>query len=94
MNQLLKSKTFDEFRVKVGASFTTKFPRIETKTNWIDAECDCSNYFKLFMCEHILGIAQRKKYVKPPPEAKNIKLGQKRKPGRPRKLKKALDIEY
>lgn len=93
VNQLTRCKTFDEFKRKQTVSFTTVYPKNETKTNWVDAECDCASFFKLNMCGHVLGLALRKKFVKAPPEAKNVPLGVKRKPGRPRKAKGALVIQ-
>jgi hypothetical protein len=45
------------------------------------------------MCKHVVGIALRLKFCRAPAEAKNIPLGQKRKPGRPAKAKKALLIQ-
>lgn len=86
-------KTFDEFKQKLGLSFTASFPKIETPDNWINATCDCANYFKLFMCEHIVGLALRKKLVTAPIEAKNVPLGMKRKRGRPCKAKNALVVQ-
>lgn len=61
-----------------------------TSDNWIYGTCDCADGFKLFVCEHMVGIALRKKVAFPPPEAKTIPIGQKRKPGRPSKPKPAL----
>jgi hypothetical protein len=45
------------------------------------------------ICKHIIGIAIRLKYVKPPPEARNISIQGKRKRGRPSKAKKALIVQ-
>ena len=50
-------------------------------------------HLKKFICKHIVGIALRLKYVKAPAASKNVPLGQKRKPGRPAKAKKALLIQ-
>lgn len=61
--------------------------------NWMAAECECRNYYKLFLCEHIVGIALRKKLTKAPPEAKNVPIGAKRQRGRPRKAKGALIVQ-
>jgi hypothetical protein len=45
------------------------------------------------MCKHIIGLAIRLKAAKPPPAAKEIPRGQKRKRGRPNKSSKALIID-
>jgi hypothetical protein len=50
-------------------------------------------FFKNMICKHIIGIAIRLKYVKPPPEARNISIQGKRKRGRPSKAKKALIVQ-
>ena len=42
------------------------------------------------MCKHLVGVALRRKYVKAPPSAKDIPIGEKRKRGRPKKSTKAL----
>ncbi|CAF4614664.1 unnamed protein product [Rotaria sp. Silwood2] len=43
-----------------------------------------------FICKHVIGMAIRLKSCKPPPSAKDIALGQKRKRGRPRKATTTL----
>lgn len=68
----------------------TSFEYPVTAENWIFGNCDCCNGFKLFVCEHMIGIALRLKVASAPPEAKTIPIGQKRKPGRPKKSKPAL----
>jgi hypothetical protein len=50
-------------------------------------------FFKQLCCKHIVGIAIRLKHALPPPEAKNIPIGEKRKRGRPAKAKKALIVQ-
>jgi hypothetical protein len=45
------------------------------------------------MCKHRIGLAIRLKSAKPPPAAKEIPIGQKRKRGRPNKSSKALIID-
>jgi hypothetical protein len=45
------------------------------------------------MCRHIIGLAIHLKAAKPPPAAKEISIGQKRKRGRPNKSSKALIID-
>lgn len=57
---------------------------------WDDGKCDCPDFFKKFICKHLVGMAIRLKLVKPPIEVKTVPLGEKRKRGRPAKAKKAL----
>lgn len=38
-----------------------------TAENWIFGNCDCCNGFKLFVCEHMIGIALRLKVASAPP---------------------------
>lgn len=82
--------TFEDFQYEAFAVAHTKFDYPITSDNWIYGTCDCADGFKLFVCEHMVGIALRKKVAFPPPEAKTIPIGQKRKPGRPSKPKPAL----
>ncbi|CAF4368506.1 unnamed protein product [Rotaria sp. Silwood2] len=60
---------------------------------WKEATCTCPSFMKKFICKHTIGISIRLKYCKPPPEAKNVTIGTKRKRGRPSKAKKALLIQ-
>ncbi|CAF4450207.1 unnamed protein product [Rotaria socialis] len=50
-------------------------------------------FFKKLMCKHVVGMAIRLNHCKPPPAAKNVKIGEKRRRGRPSKSKKALLIQ-
>ncbi len=45
------------------------------------------------MCEHVVGIVIGLNYCKPPPAAKGIIIGEKKRRGRPVKVKKALLIQ-
>lgn len=81
---------FDSFKKNSFSFHDTKFEYPTKRENWLCSECDCRDYFKLYICEHIIGIAIRLKLVVPPVEAKNVPIGQKRKRGRPAKAKSAL----
>jgi hypothetical protein len=59
---------------------------------WRKTTCTCPSFLKNYICKHIIGMSIRLKYFKPPPEAKNVEIGKKRKRGRPSKAKKALLI--
>ncbi len=45
------------------------------------------------MCKHFVGMAVRLNCCKPPPAAKDVKIGEKRRRGRPSNAKKALLIQ-
>jgi hypothetical protein len=60
---------------------------------WTKGICNCPNFFKEYICKHAIGTGIRLKFCKPPPAAKDIPLGEKRKGGRPRKITKALVID-
>lgn len=82
--------TFDDFKYEAFAVTHTTFDYPISSENWIYGVCDCADGFKLFVCEHMVGIALRTKVTFAPPEAKNIPIGEKRKPGRPSKPKPPL----
>lgn len=82
--------TFAQFKHEAFAFVHTSYDYPVTAENWIHGECDCRDGFKLFVCEHLVGVALRLKVVSAPAEAKSIPIGQKRKPGRPSKAKSAL----
>ncbi len=63
------------------------------EAKWLGGQCNCPAFFKKFMCKHVVGLAIRVNYCKPPLVAKNIKIGEKRRRGRPSKTKKALLIQ-
>lgn len=81
---------FDEYRTQFFNKWKVGLP---LNNEWIHSKCNCPIFFKEYMCKHILGLAIRLKLTKPPPEAKNIPIGQKRKRGRPSKAKPALIIQ-
>ena len=81
-------KTFDQYKKRNFAVWITTLPQDQAK--WKDGVCTCPAFFKDYLCKHILGLAIRRKDVKPPPAAKQIPIGQKRKRGRPIKATKAL----
>ncbi|KAK7577988.1 hypothetical protein V9T40_010193 [Parthenolecanium corni] len=57
-----------------------------------DSNCTCPYFLKNASCKHTLGMLIRLKLVAPPPRAKTVPLGQKRKRGCPTKAKRALLI--
>ncbi|CAF4998062.1 unnamed protein product [Rotaria sp. Silwood1] len=67
--------------------------RIVDKLKWLDGVYNCPAFFKKFICKHVVCMAFRLNYCKPPPTAKNVKIREKRRRGRPTKSKKALLIQ-
>lgn len=89
-NILTKWKTFDEFKGRFCLGWQTY---IQDADSWINGSCSCPMFFKTYICKHMVGMAIRLKFVKPPLEAKALPLNQKRKRGRPSKAKKALLVQ-
>lgn len=81
--------TFDEFKEKNFAFWKTELPN----AGWKQGTCTCPQFFKIYICKHILGLAIRLKLTTPPLEAKLIPIGLKRKRGRPTKSKPALILQ-
>lgn len=79
-------QTFDEYRERNFAFWRIELPRAE----WTNGTCTCPQFFKKYMCKHILGLAIRLNLASPPLEAKIIPSPQSRKRGRPSKSKPAL----
>lgn len=82
-------KDFDEYLDRAFNYYIVKLPK--NKGNFLQGSCDCPEFYKKYKCKHLLSIALRLKYVKPPLTACSIKLEGKRGPGRPKKTKKALE---
>ncbi|CAF1379390.1 unnamed protein product [Adineta ricciae] len=87
----MKWYSFDHYKAKAFNVWHVTLPLDESK--WMDGRCNCPAFFKKFMCKHIVGLGIRMNYCKPPPAAKNIKIGEKRRRGRPTKAGKALLIQ-
>lgn len=85
--------SFDNFRKFYFRKCIVSFATPLNKTNWEKGTCDCSEFFKEYICKHIVGIALRLKLVEAPIEAKSIPIGQKRKRGRPAHAKAALVLQ-
>jgi hypothetical protein len=87
----MKWYSFDQYKNKAFNIWCATLP--VDKFKWLDGVCNCPAFFKKFMCKHVVGMAIRLNYCKPPPAAKNIPIGTKRRRGRPTKSKKALLIQ-
>ncbi len=66
---------------------------MENDSHWKTSKCNCPVFVKNYMCKHVVGMGIRLKYCKPPPAAKTIPIGEKRKRGRPSKAKPALLVQ-
>ena len=83
--------TFDDYKKKAFAYWRVVMPTQQSA--WINGKCTCPNFFKNYICKHVIGLAIRLKYTTPPAEAKNVPIGQKRKRGRPTKARPALIVQ-
>jgi hypothetical protein len=83
--------SFDQFKALQFGIWKLTLPNAESR--WKDGLCNCPSFLKEYVCKHLVGMAIRLKYCKPPPAAKDLPLGEKRKRGRPRKATKALMID-
>ncbi|KAJ8713391.1 hypothetical protein PYW07_013761 [Mythimna separata] len=81
---------FDDYKVQWFSKWRVDLPH---NIDWMYGKCNCPAFYKNYMCKHIIGLAIRLKLANPPPEAKNVLIGQKRKRGRPSKAKPALIVQ-
>lgn len=86
-------ESFDNFKKYYFSKCITTFSIPFNKSTWEKGFCDCADFFKLFICKHVVGIALRMKFTEAPLEAKNIPIGQKRKKGRPALAKAAFIVQ-
>lgn len=86
-------KNYKDYCEKSFEFVHTSFEHPITAENWKFGDCDCKNGFKLFICEHMIGIALRVELIEAPAAAKILPIGQKRKRGRPTKSKPALEYQ-
>ena len=86
----LNWNTFERFKLQAFNIWIVDMP---VNKNWIESTCSCPQFFKGYICRHVVGQAIRLKLVTPPPAAKNIPIGQKRKRGRPKLASRALLVD-
>ena len=84
-----KFTTFNQFK----KSFDIWRLEIRDESHWKTSKCNCPAFLKNYICKHIVGMSIRLKYCKPPPAAKSVPIGEKRKRGRPAKAKPALLVQ-
>jgi len=90
----MRWNTFEQFKKRASIVWIVDIPNDgDTAEKWKGGKCTCPCYLKQFICKHLIGLAIRLKYVKPPPAAKLVPIGQKRKRGRPKKATKALLVD-
>ena len=87
----MRWNTFDQFKKRAFCVWIVNLPNVGE--NWKKGQCTCPCFKKKYMCKHVIGLAIRLKYVKPPAEAKQIPIGEKHNRGRPKKATKALLID-
>jgi len=80
--------TFEKFKRRAFSIWCTTFPNDNTK--WSEGRCNCPDFFKKFICKHVVGIAIRLKFCRAPGIAKSVSIGKRLPRGRPSKAKKAL----
>ncbi|CAF2860788.1 unnamed protein product, partial [Rotaria sp. Silwood2] len=88
LNKYVNKKwtTFNQFM----KSFDIWCVEIKNDSDWKTSRCTCPAFLKNYICKHIIGMSIRLKLCKPPPAAKNVPIGEKRKRGRPAKARRAL----
>ena len=87
----MRWNTFDQFKRRAFKVWIVSLPK--EAENWMHDCCTCPMFFFKFICKHIIGLAIRLKYVKAPPAAKQVPIGEKRLRGRPRLASRALLID-
>jgi uncharacterized Zn finger protein len=65
----------------------------ETTPKEKKSKCNCPAFLKNYTCKHVVGMAIRLKYCKPPSAVETMPIGEKRKRGRPAKAKPALLVQ-
>ena len=60
---------------------------------WKEGKCTCPYLLKKYMCKHIIGLAIHLKSTSPPPAAKDVPIGEKRRRRRPKLATRALIID-
>lgn len=61
--------------------------------NWMQSRCNCPMFKKQHICKHLIGLAANRKDFNISDACKNVPIGIKRRPGRPKQCKQALIVE-
>lgn len=84
-----KFANFDEYKKSL-TTLTLHFPNKSLE----DADCTCSTFLKRYVCEHLIGIALKEKFIECPENVtRNFVHVVAKKNGRPQKAKKALIMQ-
>ncbi|CAF4737801.1 unnamed protein product [Rotaria sp. Silwood2] len=71
-----KNKTWSTFN-QFTKSFDIWCMEMDNGSDWRKSKCSCPGFFKNYICKHVVGMAIRLKYCKPPPSAKTVPIGEK-----------------
>ncbi len=82
-----KWDTYDDYLVQIRK---IRYVSIN-ESNWKMSKCSCWFWSKNYKCKHMLAICNRKTLFDYLPVHKSIKIGRKRRPGRPKLTTKALE---
>lgn len=86
-------KSFDQY-VQFGHGMFYTIRIAKDKEKWhVNSQCDCPEFFKHYVCKHLVGIALRRKIAILPKTAITTVLTENKKSGRPTKAAKALLVQ-
>ncbi len=81
--------SFETYKAYANEFYIVRMPK--EKTHFLcDGKCDCVEFFKENVCQHLIAVALRLKYTTVPLSACRIKLTTKARQGRPQTARKAL----
>ena len=83
----MRWSTFEQFKRRAFSVWIVTFPN---DADWINGSCTCRDYFKKYVCKHMVELTIRNKLVKVPLAAKQVPIGEKRSRGRPKLATQAL----
>lgn len=84
----LKGKTFDEFIGNTLSIWKVSFP--DGANNIKPVTCTCPDFYKNYLCKHVVGLGLRLQILKLPDFLKLAESGEKRGPGRQKRASRAL----
>ena len=86
----MRGTTFEQFKHRAFSVWIVQFSK---DNGWLNGSCTCRDFFKKYVCKHMVGLAIRNKFVKVPPAAKQVPIGEKRSRGRPKQSTQALLVD-
>ena len=90
--QVIAKPSFVDFKEYTTLIGNIRCTRLDT-SEFQNSTCSCPEYFKSYICKHIVGIAAMTKLYRISSEAKTVPIGKKPGPGRPAKTKPALQYQ-